>query len=76
MKKKQTLFRSARSPVKGVLLFLAYIPSECMVLSYSALYEASRYTMCGGEVTSDILNQTILHWGFIANFLLWAIINF
>lgn len=57
MKKKHTLSRSAMSPVEGVLLFLAYIPTECAVMSYSALHEASRHTMCGGEVTSDALNS-------------------
>jgi len=68
MKKKQTLSRSARSPVERVLLFLAYIPSECAVVSYSALCEASRYQMCGGEVTSDILNSDYSLMGIYRQF--------
>lgn len=57
IKKKQSLSRGAKSPAERVMLFFAYITSECVVLPHSVLHKDSRQTVHGGEVASDILNS-------------------
>lgn len=70
MKKKQTLSRSARSAVEGVLLFLVYTLSERVMMRYTIYMKPHDARCVVGTWPVTYWTQTVHHWLFIDNFLL------